>query len=133
MVYKLALTELYWDYHHGKTVCTSKNIEGQHMVVYDIELNEFYGKEYLLYKEIVANSQKDSIEVWDEKYFSDIKHPIRNFKNIFGKRNELEIVKIQQLDGLEEVAIIKTVWFKLLQRKIKKWLKNKNKNKNMQN
>ena len=127
MTLQLAYVELYWDYHHGRTSCTSKNIDGQYMIIYTIEQGEFYNKFYVAYKDIALDSQKESLNSWNEKFVCDINHKIRNFEKIYGNKDHqnLEIVQMIELPGLEQVAIIKTFWLKVLQRRFKNYFKKK--------
>lgn len=128
MAYNLGLVELYWDYHHGRTNCTSKNIDGQFMIIYNIELYEFYNKSYKTYKEIAMNSQLDSLNSWKNTYSrDDVEHIIRKMNDIYGndKYHKLEIIKMIELEGLEQVAIVKTIGLKIIQRKWRNHLKKK--------
>ena len=74
----LALIELYWEEHHGRSECTSKYIDGNYMVVYTINLDEFYDKRFLLYKDVAIESQNETLTKIDE---NKVEHIIRDFKN----------------------------------------------------
>jgi hypothetical protein len=99
----LGIVELYSEHRYGRTRCTAKDIDSHYMLVYQIKLNEFYDNSYrnLLYDII--------------KYRQSC---LNNCKN----SNKLEIIEIIELPSLEQVGIIKTIWLKLFQHKVKKYL-----------
>ena len=127
MSLKLGYVQPYWDYHHGRTICTSKNIDGNYMIIYTLELDEFNNQDLKTYKDIAMASQIDSIRTWKQTYNSNINNTIRNIEEIYTnpKNTNIEVIQVIQLSGLEQIAIIKTIWLKLLQRKFKKHYKNK--------
>jgi len=91
-MYNIALITPYNEKEHGRTQCTSKGIENYNMIVYVLELEDFYNNSY---------------------------------KNLINKNISLNIVELKELDGLEQVGIVKTVWLKILQKKIKNYLNQK--------
>lgn len=105
-MYNIALVEPYNEEYHGKTKCSSNNIKNNYMIVYIISPEEFYNNEYIIYKEII----------------DDNKNSINNDVTKIIKDTSLEVVKVLELDGLEQVGLIKTFWLKILQRKIKSFL-----------
>ena len=100
-MYNLALVEQYNDKYHGRTKCSSNDIENNYMIVYIITPEEFYNDEYIVYKKLSDNNKKI----------------MNNDIN-----TSLEIVQVLELNGLEQVGIIKTLWLKILQRKIRSFL-----------
>tara|TARA_B100000401_G_C52746506_1_gene691049 strand:+ start:745 stop:1080 length:336 start_codon:yes stop_codon:yes gene_type:complete len=107
-MYQIALIELYNEKCHGKTKCSSDNLESNFIVVYTIELEEFYNNEYIVYQ-MFLNTNKKAV------FKDDIDQLFLNTR--------LEIIESKELNGLEQIAIIKTFWLKVLQRKIKSYLK----------
>lgn len=114
--YKLAICHLFHPTLHGQTENSDTNILGQYLVFYTININSYYNNTYNNY-------------IYDLKHFYQLirldnkPHPtIRNYNNIIKRENyiKIDIVKIDNLNGLEEVAYIKTFWLKFIQRKWKK-------------
>ena len=48
-----------------------------------------------------------------------------SYKNLINKNISLNIVELKELAGLEQVGILKTMWLKILQKKIKNYLNQK--------
>lgn len=105
-MYNLALVERYNDKYHGITKCSSNDIKNNYIIVYTITPEEFYNDEYIIYKQLADNNKKS----------------INNDVNKTFENTSLEIVKVLELDGLEEVGIIKTFWLKILQMKIRSFV-----------
>tara|TARA_B100000085_G_C18563197_1_gene520434 strand:+ start:4860 stop:5189 length:330 start_codon:yes stop_codon:yes gene_type:complete len=105
-MYNLALIERFNDKYHGKTKCSSNDIENSNMVVYIITPEEFYNDEYIIYKQLADKNKKI----------------INNDVNKIFENTSLEIVEVLELSGLEHVGIIKTFWLKIFQRKIRSFL-----------
>lgn len=113
--YKLAICHLFHPTLHGHTENSDANILGQYLVFWEVNKYSYFNNYYNRY-------------LTDLTYFYNIiisvfPHPIiRNYNNIIKRKNyiKLDIVKIDTLNGLEEVAYIKTFWLKLIQRKWKK-------------
>ena len=117
--YKLAFCTIFNAYIHGKTYTSSPNIDSHYLIVYGGPYNsaqatvfmsmintsrQFYHQYLILNKE------------WSE-------HPvIRNYKCAVVKKNyiSLEIIQRIELEGGEHVAIYKTFWLRIFQRKWKK-------------
>uniref|UniRef100_A0A6C0BSH6 Uncharacterized protein n=1 Tax=viral metagenome TaxID=1070528 RepID=A0A6C0BSH6_9ZZZZ len=104
----IAYCDIYNSSIHGYTNKSSINIHGHFIVRYSITNDEFYSGEYinLPYKTPTPT----------------IYHPlIRNFHYISMMRyNTFDIVECIELSGGEMIAIIKTYYIRLLQRKWKK-------------
>lgn len=118
----LAICELFNPEVHGISELSSKNITTQFLVHTSISPTEFYD-----------NSYKETIEVIKKGYYyyrwnEGPMHPIiRNYEHLI-KRNtypNLEIVIIEELEGMEQVAILKTFWLRILLRIWKKKLAHK--------
>tara|TARA_E500000178_G_scaffold356405_1_gene434032 strand:- start:2488 stop:2814 length:327 start_codon:yes stop_codon:yes gene_type:complete len=104
-MYNLALIERYNDKYHGRTKCSSNYIENSNLIVYVITPEEFYNDEYIVYKELADNNKI-----------------MNNDVNKIFENTSLEIVEVLELNGLEQVGIIKTFWLKIFQRKIRLFL-----------
>jgi hypothetical protein len=89
-MYNIALITPYNETEHGRTQCTSKGIENHNIIVYVLELEDFYNNYY---------------------------------KNLISKNISLNIVELKELPGLEVVGIVKIMWLRILQKKIKNYLR----------
>lgn len=120
----LAICEIFNPELHGLTQSSSKNITTQFLVHTKILPKEFYN-----------NSYKDIIRVVKNGYYyyrwaEGPVHPlIRNYEHLIKNTRfpNLEIVTIKELEGMEQVAILKTFWLKIFQRKWKNILRTKRK------
>ena len=143
--YTIGYTELYWDYKHGKTELSSKYIEYNHIVIYELTNRDFYDNELLseLQKNITESNvhswlgycmeckrllkRKDDIKPKNKSANLTVKNLEDNLKDVnkiqkhYAKyfNNNINIIEIKELDGGEQVAIIKTFWLKILQKNIK--------------
>jgi len=87
----------------------------------EIDLEDFWNKDY-------EDCLEDLLEYYHEYFHyhqreSIIYHPIiRNYNHIIDNIDylKLNIIQIIELPGFEQVACIKTIWLKLLQRKWKR-------------
>lgn len=119
----LMLCELHHPAIHGKTE-TSNNFIYTHYLVYDIFtpytiLSHSYGNQNYHYSH--------AVELLTSFYLNHgnklTNHPtIRNYKNIVRQTNyiKLEIGQYILLPTLEAIAILKTFWIRIIQRKWKK-------------
>ena len=151
MTYRLASYELYWDIKHGRNNNSSQNIDGQYLVCDTFNLEEFYDNSF---KECLKLQIQTQQQYWRQycrtyvEYISkrdnlapkDVKtewnpHKALDYlRNSFPinrlycnpNHNNIEIVEIHELPGQEQVAIKKTFWLKLLQRKFRKLVLNRN-------
>ena len=112
----IVLCELYQKNIHGFTNESDKNINGHYLVI--SKLNP-YNKKH----------NQEIIELYKQKYLylnnyhNNLHHSfIRNYNNIItnNKYIQLHIAKCIYLNGDECVAIIKTIWLKLIQRNWKR-------------
>ena len=120
----LAICEIFNPELHGLTQSSSKNITTQFLVHTKILPKEFYN-----------NSYKDIIRVVKNGYYyyrwaEGPVHPlIRNYEHLIKNIRfpNIEIVTIKELEGMEQVAILKTFWLKIFQRKWKNILRRRRK------
>jgi hypothetical protein len=108
---KLVACEIHNPYIHGETNTSSLGINGHFLCLYTLTYKEFIESETLKHTENV-------------NYITKCKHPlIRNYSSIGTRR--FEIAQLVTLPGDECVCILKTVWIRIFQRHIKKWIQNK--------
>jgi hypothetical protein len=84
--FKLAICKRFNAELYGKDENSSPDIENHYLIIYTIELEEFYNNEYI-------NLLQDG---------------------------KLDIIKCDELSGLEQVGYINTFWLKIVQRRWKK-------------
>jgi len=123
--YKLAFCVFFNSYIHGKDENSSPNIESQYLIQHSLQLDTFYNsQEFTLFMNMINMSRN-----YYSRYFQmnkhSIEHPIiRNYKYAVMKKNYIsfEIVQHIQLEhGGEHVAVYKTFWLRIFQRKWKKY------------
>ena len=132
---QLGICEIFHPKLHGFTNNSSPNICTQYIIHHTFSLSEFWDMSY-----------EECIEELLEYYHSNfyyyrrdtiIYHPvIRNYNHILNNVNhyKLDIIQLIELSGNEQVACIKTIWLKLLQRRWKKIYKERiNKIKRLKN
>lgn len=122
--YQLGICELFNKYIHGYDESSANNII-YHYLVYDtIELDEFYDNSFIEYIHILSRE-------YHNYRANHLIHtlPITNYVHIIKKQDYIkpEIIHISKLNGNEEVACIKTFWIRILQKKWKKYYKQKQK------
>ena len=118
----LAICEIFNPEIHGLTELSSKNITTQFLVHTKILPKEFYN-----------NTYNDTIKVVKKGYYyyrwaEGPMHPIiRNYEHLLKQTRfpNLEIVIIKELEGMEQIAILKTFWLRIFQRKWKNILKSR--------
>jgi hypothetical protein len=152
MVLYLATCELYNPCIHGQDSNSSPDINGHFLCGYVLSLNEteFNPTDYplimLLRNLPITSSTASEWRVEDTVYWKQMEngallpptiansmlnygHPtIRNYRSIIRQRGirPLEIVELVTLEpGDECVCIIKTLWLRIFQRRIKRWIHNK--------
>ena len=129
MVYRkfsLGICELFHPKLHGLTSNSSPYIQSHYIVHMKIDLVDFWNKDY-------EDCLEDLLEYYHHNFShnrreSIIYHPIiRNYNHILDNIDylKLNIIQIIELPGYEQVACIKTIWIKLLQRKWKRIYKDR--------
>lgn len=132
MSYKLVICEIHIPDLHGYMETSSKNICMNFIVTTILSLEEFYTNDYLddiaVLKEcynlwLIENARTIMYNniIIPESY--NINHPhIRNYINIITNNNyiKIDIAYVEELQGGEMVAYIKTFWLRIIQRKWKK-------------
>ena len=122
--YDLGFCVFFNAYIHGKDEDSSPNIDSHYLVLHTVNINTFYDS-------IEFTNCMNMINMWRHHYCRYlqqkkryIKHPvIRNYKSAVSKKNyiSLEVIEHLELEGGEHVAICKTFWLRILQRKWKKY------------
>jgi hypothetical protein len=119
--YQLALCEFFNSDIHGKDESSSIHIDSHFLILKVIEINTFYDfHDYNLIKqyiEILRRQYAQYITTFTQE------HPvIRNYSRATIKKEyvSLEIIELIELEGGEHVAIYKTFWLRVFQRKWKK-------------
>lgn len=141
--YNLVLCEIHYTPIHGKDEYSCSNIEGQYLVIAKFEPKTYYlVEDYIEYdtddESVVSENEIPNIQnvkrLYQQNYkrllqnnlFRDHPHSmIRNYTKIITNPNYFkpEIAECIVLSTNETVAILKTFWIKILQRKWKKMYK----------
>tara|TARA_Y100000389_G_scaffold187640_1_gene209287 strand:+ start:104 stop:577 length:474 start_codon:yes stop_codon:yes gene_type:complete len=112
-MYQLAICDLYHPLKYGYTTASSRNITGQFLVYTLLDVYEFFDERG------IAESHEDNL--WYlQCNFGELSHPfIRNYSHyiLSKKYNNTEIVETQELPGGELVAVLKTFWISIIQRR----------------
>ena len=122
--YSIARCELHHPLIHGADDDSDPNISA-HFLVFDTLTNEeFFGSAYQsenAWHHLRYGSRQMDMAHFIQHYGAAILgHPfIRNYRHIAQFDFRTEIVQIIQLSGNEQVAILKTLWLRILQRKWK--------------
>ena len=126
--YKLAFCVFFNAYIHGKDENSSPNIDLHYLILHSVHVDVFYNsEEFTLFMNMIHISREYYRRYFQRKEKST-EHPvIRNYKSAVSKKNyiSLEIIEHIELEGGEHVAIYKTFWLRLFQRKWKKYYHNK--------
>tara|TARA_B100001173_G_C15943767_1_gene528282 strand:- start:138 stop:500 length:363 start_codon:yes stop_codon:yes gene_type:complete len=113
--YRLGIIELYWNRKHTK----NEKLEGHFIMVTPVSLTNFKSKGFNL----ILNCHFNFINCY---YFNIYKNHnlIRNYYKIYSNLNnyKISIIEIIKIDNFN-VAIDKTFFLKIFQRKIKNKLK----------
>jgi len=121
MVFHLAICELFNDKIHGYDEMSDPNILGHYLVMEKLDYAEEEFDEYVEDVLYVQNMKYDIFH--NSHHFHVYKHPIiRNYKHIISREEylKIDIVECHYLSGGECVAVLKTFWLKIIQRKWKK-------------
>ena len=118
---QLGICEIFHPKLHGLTNNSSPTICTQYIIHRTFFLSEFWDMSYQEYIEQLLEHYHYNF--YYHRRGSIIYHPIiRNYHNILNNVNhyKLDIIQVIELSGNEQVACIKTIWLKLLQRRWKK-------------
>jgi hypothetical protein len=118
--YELAFCVFFNPSIHGKDEDSSPDIDSHFLILHSIDMDVFYhSQEFSEFMQMINVSRRHYAR-WHIRLN---KHPvIRNYKYAVVKKNyiSLEIIQHVEMDGGEHVAIYKTFWLRIFQRKWKK-------------
>jgi len=116
----LAVCELFHPKVHGFTNESSPSILGHYIVRFSVDTDEFMNINTLNEINSAIATIKLIFKKISSKYVPDKNDHVRNYKNIVGNPNfiRIEIIeKIRLSPGEEDIAIMKTCWLRIFQRK----------------
>ena len=127
--YELAFCVFFNAYIHGKDENSSEDIDSHYLILHSVNMDIFYhSEEFSTFMHMINASRRHYYryiqlnQLWTE-------HPIiRNYKSAVSKKNYISLEIIQHIElegGGEHVAIYKTFWLRILQRKWKKYYDHK--------
>jgi len=123
--YEMAFCVFFNAYIHGKDENSSPNIDSHYLILHSIDTNTFYNSQEFTTFMNMMNISRSYYSRYFELNRHSIEHPvIRNYKVAVFKKNyiSLEIIQHVELEGGgEHVAIYKTFWLRIIQRKWKKY------------
>tara|TARA_Y100001958_G_scaffold157996_2_gene154587 strand:+ start:844 stop:1317 length:474 start_codon:yes stop_codon:yes gene_type:complete len=114
-MFKLAICDLYHPLKYGNTENSSNNIMGQFLVIELMDSDEFFDEPGII------NTYEDNLW-YTQCYYGELTHPfIRNYNHyiLSKKYNNTAIVETHELPGGELVAVFKTFWISIIQRRWK--------------
>lgn len=111
--YSLAICDIFNPEIHGYDLNSSNDIVTHYLIHTIIDIEDFYNNEF-----------KDYIDLFESSvsYRYELTHPtIRNYNAIIHnpKYFKIDIIKVDELEGQEQVGYIKTFWIKIIQRRWK--------------
>ena len=136
--FNLVLCELFNSNIHGSSSNTIEEIDGHYLLIskFDGKTNRLLESDYESELDLESDSDYDSdesvlstindfVEFYNEYYNDGELEPhniLRNYQNIIARLDYIkpEIAECIELESQYSVAIIKTIWIKLIQRKWKK-------------
>lgn len=125
--YCLAYCEIFNSKMHGKDDSSSINIDSQYLIFMTLRNHDFHNhSEFIeISNDICAVREKIKNRYFNFFMYSHYSnHPvIRNYSEILIKKEyiSLEIIECIELEGGEHVAIYKTFWLRIIQRKWKRY------------
>jgi len=125
--YSLAYCEIFNSKIHGKDDSSSKNIESHFLIFKTLHNDEFHNDAEFIE---ISNDICIIRENLKNRHLNYYSHPvIRNYASILIKKDyiSLEIIECVELEGGEHVAIYKTFWLRIIQRKWKRYCDSKKK------
>ena len=119
--YVLAFITPFIEEIHGVNENSSHNIQNYLLIDSIVDLEDFYMHDINQMKEFCLNMINIYIQTT-----SNI-NIINNYNRISEHllKSSIDIVKVFELDGMEQVACVKTFWLRCFQRKYKKYFKRK--------
>ena len=122
--YQLAFCVFFNANIHGKDENSSPNIDSHYLILHSLDTDTFYNsQEFTIFMCMIDASRRHYARYIELNPRSREHAIVRNYKNANLKKNyiSLEIVEHVELEiGGEHVAIYKTFWLRVFQRKWKK-------------
>ncbi len=128
----LGICELYHPKIHGNTLSSSSSVNMNYIVHCIVEPDDFMMAAKTNAGTLVENNYEGELEHLTQRYDKItvankyITHPmIENYDAIIRKNDyiRLDIIETHILDGMEEIAVLKTHWLRIIQRKWKRLYK----------
>jgi len=120
---EIAYVEPYLKKLHGN-IENNIDIENQFLILYTLDHNDFYNKsEYEDFHSFVNENTRQIENVFS--HHENAQHnTIRNYWKLYNKiAKQPQIIECVELETGQQIAIIKTFWLKIFQRKCKKIFK----------
>ena len=121
--YELAFCVFFNAHIHGKDENSSPNIDSHYLILHSVTMDTFYNSHsFSAFMQMIDGSRRHYSRYIRLNKQCGEHAVIRNYKSAVSKKNyiSLEIIQHVELDGGEHVAIYKTFWLRILQRKWKK-------------
>ncbi len=127
--YELAFCVFFNAYIHGKDTNSSPDIDLHYLILHSVNVDTFYDSlEFTIFMNMINMSRNHYCRYFQLNRHSTEHSYIRNYRAAVSKKNyiSLEIIEHIELEsGGEHVAIYKTFWLRIIQRKWKKYYHNK--------
>jgi len=122
--YELAFCVFFNAYIHGKDQNSSPNIDSHCLILHSVTMNTFYNsQDFSTFLQMIDRSRYRYSRYIQVNETCREHVVIRNYKNAASKKNYISLEIIQHIElegGGEHVAIYKTFWLRIFQRKWKK-------------
>lgn len=122
--YELAFCVFFNAHIHGKDENSSPNIDSHYLILHSIDVDTFYNSQsFSAFMQMIDGSRRHYSRYIRLNEQCGEHAVIRNYKSAVLKKNyiSLEIIQHVELEGGgEHVAIYKTFWLRIFQRKWKK-------------
>ncbi len=122
--YGLAYCVFFNAYIHGKDENSSPNIDSHYLILHSVNMDTFYNsQDFRVFMHMIDMSRRNYSRYIQLNEQCREHAVIRNYKNAVLKKNYISLEIIQHIElegGGENVAIYKTFWLRIFQRKWKK-------------
>ena len=122
--YELAFCVFFNAHIHGKDENSSPNIDSHYLILHSIDVDTFYNSQsFRAFMQMIDGSRRHYSRYIQLNKQCGEHAVIRNYKSAVLKKNYISLEIIQHIElegGGEHVAIYKTFWMRIFQRKWKK-------------
>ena len=122
--YELAFCVFFNAHIHGKDENSSPNIDSHYLILHSIDVDTFYNSQsFGAFMQMIDGSRRHYSRYIQLNKQCGEHAVIRNYKSAVLKKNYISLEIIQHIElegGGEHVAIYKTFWMRIFQRKWKK-------------